>query len=512
MDRTDRILSWTAGIFLVLFAALLFSDNRADVDLWGNLGFVKTLPGQPGFHTVNTYSFTAPDNPWINHEWLAEYLFDRTNHHTGTTGLLALKTLLGFILLFAMMAGQRPSMRGPGAWIFLLLIISNLGYGFGMRPHLLTFLFAAGYLQVLCRVSRLRGIHALTLALATGLWANVHGAFFIGTLLILAALLQELAVCAIRRQSPFRSSRAGWLTAALVAGIALTRLNPYGWDLWKFIGESAGFFRPYLSEWAPFNPRTDFVTHPDFIALALVVGAAAWRYRRHISGTSHVALALSFLAACLMVRNIPLFALTAGMVAWPAVRPLVEGPLDSIRRVIPRPVQLAVLLLMLIPIGWTFHHRPVPHRIIVEPGRYPVALIRWMHDQPLRGNLLTFFDWGELAIWHLYPQYRVFIDGRLDCCYPPGVIRDYVDFLYATDPQRASAALNQYPTDLVLIHVENPGFLRMRNRPDWILVAISYPGALFAKQSVHAAWLSSLHPEPSLPIHIPPPTRPVLFP
>jgi hypothetical protein len=95
----SRLVRWLAIAAVVAFGLLTFAHNQADVDLWGNVGFTKALPGQDGFPRVNTFSFTEPDSPWVDHEWLGQYLLHRTHRAFGNTGLLGLKVLLGFALL-----------------------------------------------------------------------------------------------------------------------------------------------------------------------------------------------------------------------------------------------------------------------------------------------------------------------------------------------------------------------------------------------------------------------------
>jgi hypothetical protein len=51
-----------------------------------------------------------------------------------------------------------------------------------------------------------------------------------------------------------------------------------------------------------------------------------------------------------------------------------------------------------------------------EANQFPreaVAFLRTSNpDQP--GRLFAYYNWGGYAIWKLYPQYRVFVDGRSD--------------------------------------------------------------------------------------------------
>ena len=70
------------------------------------------------------------------------------------------------------------------------------------------------------------------------LWANLHGAFFIGILLF-------GVVAAARAVSGARRDAARALATVAVLGIA-SLMNPYGVRLWGFIRQSAAIPRPYL--------------------------------------------------------------------------------------------------------------------------------------------------------------------------------------------------------------------------------------------------------------------------
>ncbi len=137
---------------VLAFALQLFSDNKADVDLWGNVGFVTAMPWQEGFHRENTFSFTEPGHPWVNHEWLAEYILHHTHRLAGNPGLLLLKIALGLATLALMQAALARHGTSPPVRLFLLLLlISTMGYGFSTRPHLFTYLLLAVFLTLLER-------------------------------------------------------------------------------------------------------------------------------------------------------------------------------------------------------------------------------------------------------------------------------------------------------------------------------------------------------------------------
>ncbi|MCX7591622.1 MAG: hypothetical protein N2255_08350, partial [Kiritimatiellae bacterium] len=259
---------------LVVFALRVFSDNKADVDLWGNVGFVSALPWSTEFHYRNTYSFTEPDRLWINHEWGAEYLLNLAYRLAGNPGLLALKLVLGLAILgFVVRAVYRDCTTGFVRFVFLLLVLSTIGYGFSTRPHLFTYLLWVVFLVVLRSGSRGRGWKLFALSVLGIVWANLHGAFFLGCALLLVWGLAEFVANILSRPDcGYAGSGSSKFFPVVFLGAAglffvLSLFNPYGLRLWEFVFDSAAQFRPYLSEWAPFDPLMHFGYHTDFLAL-----------------------------------------------------------------------------------------------------------------------------------------------------------------------------------------------------------------------------------------------------
>jgi hypothetical protein len=105
--------------------------------------------------------------------------------------------------------------------------------------------------------------------------------------------------------------------------------------------------------------------------------------------------------------------------------------------------------------AWTME---VPRR------QYPVSAIQFIHDHELRGNLLVFFDWGEMCLWEL-PDSRVSLDGRLDTCYPRDVIAAHWK-LY-NDVTGDEKALNLDQADFALLPANLAGALAMVKNHNW---------------------------------------------
>lgn len=497
-----------ATLAVLVFSLQVFSDNKTDVDLWGNVGFVSAFPWSPDFHYSNTFSFTEPGTRWVNHEWLGEYILNRTYVRLGNTGLLGLKIALGFALLGMLYRALASDCRtGSVRFLYLLLVISTIGYGFSTRPHHFTYLMIAIMVTLFTRNAR--HIPAVPLLVLTGglavLWANFHGAFFVGAVM-LAALAIIRTIQAITRREGNVDSRPPWFfAAALLVFIVASLVNPYGLRLWAFIFESGASMRPYLSEWAPFHPVRDFFSHVDFMALAALTLLGVWISPRPKDPCRIGLLILAFLAALGLRRNIPFFAIVAALTAGEHIDAAFGIGVDRIVGRLPKRI-LGGLLVVFIPVslGYTvFFNKAAPLQIEVPRHKYPVETMAFMKANAIRGNALVFFDWAELCIWHLHPNVKVFLDGRFRSAYTLPTIEAYLGFLYMHG--NWEDALENYPTDIVLIHRGNPAYEEMTQRPGWVEIYRSNIAALFLKADVHADVIAA-------PVQPPPGPALTLFP
>lgn len=462
---------------LVSFGIMLFSHNKADVDLWGNIGFVTSAPWSDSFHQTNTFSFTEPDHPWTNHEWLSEYILNRIFVTGGNPLLLLFKIIIGFTLTALLHFSLKKTCSSSALRLLLLLLImSTIGYGFSTRPHLFTYLMVVLLLLGLQFNPRILALLAFPAGI---LWTNLHGAFFIGIILV-AAYLAGLCFAGPQKQDRPDRRDALLLTCTLLLLISASFINPYGASIWNFIFESAGKSRTYLSEWAPFNPVRDFQDHSDFIMLLIVCAFAFIKKPRPSTPWTLIG-ALSLASALFMRRNIPLFALVSAFAFAPALDRNIGPALDNVIRKIPSFLKTAILILLIsASIAVTVNRqRQNPMQIEVDQNLFPTGTIQFMKDNSLHGNLLTFFDWAEYCIWEFYPETKVFMDGRYRSAYSSETIDLFFDFIYSRPG--GERALTDHPASMVLIHLNNPAFTDMQRKAGWTLVCIDNISGLFLK-------------------------------
>jgi hypothetical protein len=130
--------------------------------------------------------------------------------------------------------------------------------------------------------------------------------------------------------------------------------------------------------------------------------------------------------------------------------------------------QAAAVLLTVTTVGecaGTFLlHKEHPWTMEVPLSQYPLSAIAFMRAHELQGNLLVFFDWGELCLWEL-PACAVSIDGRWETCYPRELIPEHWKF-YNDEPVDGKI-LDLGKADLALLPANLAGAQALARKHGW---------------------------------------------
>ncbi|MDG2049124.1 MAG: hypothetical protein P8M78_03075, partial [Myxococcota bacterium] len=285
------------GAVAVLFLLVLGAVGQPIItdDLWWHLGI--------GAHYWNL-------GPWLQTDpflYLAEqppapaaWLFGLGLHGTvsvlGFQGLRVLHVLIVFwigSLAWSLMYRVSGSRVGAslGLAVFLCLAAFRL---FQLRPHLATLLGTLLVIRLLVVDRRAPSLARVALAaLVFAVWANLHGAFLMGLVLVLAASLGALCAVGLGEQDSRKRSRRLW--GAMLVGALATTVHPMGWrSLTPFF--VAGAETPDLSvvsdEWAPVNlfsmPVSNLPPTPEVwaglwvVLLALIGLTAGLAFRKEL--------------------------------------------------------------------------------------------------------------------------------------------------------------------------------------------------------------------------------------
>jgi hypothetical protein len=401
-----------AAVSTVLAIALL--PTWTDPDLWGHVRFGLDLLRDHHLPRIDPYSFTQ-DRPWINHEWLSEALSAMAYAGLGTFGLALLKAaVIGAALIMLDRALTRASAAARLITIGIVLWAA-VGITLTVRPQIWSFLLMA----VLCR--RLLTCSAgevWELPLIFLAWANLHGGWIVGFGVL---IVWTMSRCALG--PPGRQCMA--LVAAALCSAAITLVNPYGWGLWRFLADTVRLARTDIVEWQPLWRTNISDWFPWLATVAAVLVMAARTAKRTIAEPLAVAALLAY-ASIRVARLVPFFALTSAILWSPHLVRLWPSPkADDRRRGGSDAVGAALLVAILGVVGYVAI--PVARCLPIvgewSPDRAAAAALR---ASAARGRLITWFGWGEYALWHLSPNLKVSIDGRRETVYSDDVLRRHL--------------------------------------------------------------------------------------
>ena len=465
--KNSSLLQRAFVVCVICLAVFQFSENTTDIDLWGHVLF-----GQEFLHTghlarTEPYSWTANGQPWINHEIVAEVALGLAHRAIGGAGLLLLKMVVGLLTFgIALSIARKQTSSGSRlvAWAFGALAVVEISYGFAARPQIFTALALAAELWILAAIHRGQRRWAFALPPLFALWINTHGGALAGIVLLFVATIATAAQGICRKVSPnFLRSRIAapappgvpaWLVISSVASAAALLLNPYGFDLIRWLVQSVLWFRPQIAEWNPVQFNGE---HAAFFLCAAIAAASFLFSRRPISlWELAVTGALGFMAFR-SARHTPLFCIAALAFVPPHLADLLDRFKNSYARLTnlfrnASAQRIFATLLATASVGIIFAtgtlHKERAWTMEIPRNEYPVAALDFIKQHGLRGNMITFFDWGEECIWEL-PDSRVSIDGRLDTCYPRGVFDANWNF-YNAEMSR-QPALNLEQADFALL-------------------------------------------------------------
>ena len=482
VERLSLHALWIAVALQVLL------PSAADPDLWGHLLFgQRLLTGE--LPLVNGLAYTTPQQPWVNHELLAEAAMAAVHGAAGPSGLIALKVLLGLTALGVVWLTASRRSHDRWAATFATIVAAHvMAPGLMIRPQLFTFVFLALTCELLARADHRPRAAAWAVPPLVVLWINTHGGVLAGVGLSTLAIGAGGAALALRGELRARTLVA---TAVFLAalGAALT-VNPYGATLPRFLLTDV-IPRVPITEWAPvILGDGSFLA---FKALLLVIGLWIVASRRAGLAESLLVIAAAVVAV-LHRRHIPLFAIVAAPVLAAALADAIawarrRGDLGRSAQLL-RPALVAATALQLIATAAVAFRSG--GRIEVDPRIYPIQALRFVAENGIVGNIALPFDWGELALWSLPPGSKVAVDGRFTTAYPQALLDQAWRFMAGTPGW--DDLLTRYPTEVVIAARTQAPARLLRQDPDWEYVYSDPISFVFIRKwPTQAATLARFH-------------------
>jgi hypothetical protein len=255
------------------------------------------------------------------------------------------------------------------------------------------------------------------------------------------------------------------------------------------------WLRPQIQEW---NPATFSGEHAAFFFCAALAALAFIASRRPRQLWEAAVLAILFLVAFRAVRNTPLFCVAALALVPPHLADVLQRARRHFQRFeallqSPARQKAFTAILALVSAGilvatCTLHKKHF-WTMEIPRAQYPVAALDFIQQHDLHGNLLVFFDWGEMCFWNLTNS-QVSIDGRLDSVYSPAVIAAHWH-LYSGEPFDTNA-LNLAQADFALLPSNLAGSVALAKDYGWQPVYFDNLAVVLVKSAAQFPQLTNL--------------------
>ena len=433
----------TATIVVALLIAVgqpIFTD-----DLWWHLAIGAHYVANGPWLDADPFLFGAagPPDPAA---WLTDVFFHGVHRVGGFQALRALHVVwVAATLAFGWSMLRRISgsklFASLGASCFAILGAYRF---FQLRPHLFTILAALVLIRLLV-VDRRPPTPGRMLAagLLLCVWANTHGAFVLGPVLIGAAIAGALfGAVAWAPEDPLGWLRVRRLAVAGVVGLAATLINPVGprfLTLFFAAGASTPELQVVADEWTPVAlfarpllnvPPTPLVYLIVWILLIATPVVAGLLFRARSRATDRAALvgaidpALWAVAAASLIGMVSAVRLLwLGFFAVLAIGQAARVvSLTAGRRALLARAAAAACSVALIPCffalgDWSMISQALDRTTYAQPystAKYNAHGVWFLRDSGLEGRVYNDYWIGNFLSYWLPPDLQMFVNGSLN--------------------------------------------------------------------------------------------------
>jgi hypothetical protein len=441
VERLPSYLRMSAGsASLVVCLCILFwricTRPLFHTDLWGHLSYGrwiwehKTLPATEPFLPL------AQGVPLVDSAWLSQLVGFLIFNRMGTVGLQGLMAAgvtasLAVLTYHVFQRTQRASAAYLALGTCVLLSIFQFCVGFGAMPMLIRPQVAGVllYTWMFCRAisPRLRPSDWYLMPLATCLWANLHGSFIMGPLVLLTISAGQ-CLDVLRRTGKirlaFRDIKAVryFLISELCLAAAL--VNPYGFGLYTELLNFSS--NPNLFDLLDWDPITLKYGQGRAIAACGLLLVMLYRLSPRRVRLSEVFLMVGLgLMALWAMRMLVWWAVPAAYftalhanAVWnKRRRRLKVEPTEPRRSGLWSVVAIASVWMgfALSPIGiYALHGKTPPPKASVSADT-PLGVVDYLkkRKEPIQGQVFNSYEWGDFLGWAGPQDMKLFVNTHV---------------------------------------------------------------------------------------------------
>ncbi len=500
--KLSRVVAGLTALLSVLFFAVSTFWRLWHTDLWGHLAYGRIIAGAKSIPATEPLMPLCVGVPFIDTAWLTQVTSYAMFERYGFTslGFLYAASVTAMSALLVYRGYQRSQSVGLTLCGWLLWMWGCWTQLSIVRPQLAGMLcFATLLVLVTSRHPRLW--HWFAVPLLFVVWANCHGSFLVG-LVLLATLAVGRAVDLAVRCGEFRAirrdSQVRRFVLLLELAAAAVLINPYGLRLYAEVLTIANHPNmAELGEWQPLSLRMPQGQAVAAIGLLLVV---LYRLSPRRVTAAEVMLLFGFGSAALwssrmIVWWVPLatyFAMLHASAVWHAwVSPLEQRDPSSSRGLwTVVTLGAAFVGFGLTPFGGRFlHGNEGSWKLQTLVSRQtPLAIVKQlneMYEQKKlpRGLMFNTYEWGDYLLWAGSPelQQKVFVASHVHLV-PREVWQDYIAISNVSSGWED--LLDRYGINLIVLDESTHDILirRLRENENWRANYSDNVGAVFVRR------------------------------
>jgi hypothetical protein len=387
----------------------IHAHGAEDPDVWWHLATGQWILQHHAIPHADPFSVLS-GKPWQAYSWLFEVILARLFQHLGLVGIVAYTSTMVFAITVAIYTMVKRLQADTSVTILLTLATTySLGHLYTPRPWLFTILFFILELTILTRARHTGRPHNLLwLPVIFALWANIHIEYIYGLLVLGLALAESVAAhWWSAAESRIRPAPIGGI---LLASIAATLVNPYGWRVYSVVFD---YSSRLATQGSALNSISELQAMPfrdagDFLILLLAMASAAVLATKRRFVLFETALLLfAVVMSFRSQRDLWVTAIVSAMILASGIVTRRKPAIHSSKFAVPLAVAAAALLL---PIGFRVKHVDNPHLQASVDKDFPAAAAHAIRTHGYAGPLFDDYNWGGYLIWSLHLP--VTMDGR----------------------------------------------------------------------------------------------------
>jgi hypothetical protein len=487
---------------LTVIAGILAFSNTHPIrpnDFWWHMAVGQTIVQTRQIPSSDAYSYTQPGHPYPSYQvyWLMEIAFYGI-FSLGGPALIVFANSMVIALAYtgiSMICWSVSHDWRLSAFCTLFAVLLGI-YNWNVRPQSISLLLGALCLAAIYTIRRNPSYRfLLVFPLIFISWVNSHGTFAIGLILLgiwnvegARKVLKNI----VNRQKPWIIRESLIPPIAMAISLFACLVNPTGTGIIPYL--QSMFNNPVVQRLTPeWAPPTLATLEGSFFWVSLLLCIVILAFSTHRPGIFQMGCLIAFATLGIMTtRGIIWFGLiTAPILAdhLPAVIARIKLPppkalVSKLSMTVNASLLFFLIFFVVITLPWFKQILPLPAKKAgLISAETPVNATRFLIDNHLPTNVFNNMDFGSYLIWTAQPDYKVFVDPRIDL-YPVETWQDYLTISNASSGW--DKLLEQYQVSTLMLNPIDQAALvaSIIQSTGWSRVYEDHQAVIFVRKSL----------------------------